>query len=147
MKENTFLAKSCPLERILDGSISGEELETMVSDFRNHLAQPHGTLENYHRRQLMEVLMRERPDIIDAEEVAALTAKKVNDVMARIYKLTLHNQKVNIYPQLLKMLLDYLRGREGAESAAMAVIVENNFIMDKEGQFTRPEEKIAETPS
>jgi hypothetical protein len=140
MKENTYINKKSIFTRIENGELSEEEKDDILKEFEKHLNSPYGTPGNYHKKAVVEALLQKYSDIIDTQEIQQFTRMKINRIMNKIWNLIENNQRVNVQPTILQMLLNYAKGVDDA-SVGTQVIVENNFVIGNNAPAILPEPK------
>lgn len=141
-----FTGKTSLAEEIENKRVSPGELKRILSDFEKHLRLPHGTLQNYPKRRLIQLAAEHYPELVSLDELQEYTQQKVNFLAGKLYLCACENKPINISAQLFKMLTDYLKGREESEDGGRAYIVNNFFQPSERGCAPAPEAKEADFP-
>jgi hypothetical protein len=142
MKKNTFLHKKSIGMKVGNCELTDTEIHSILHDLFLHLEKPHGTLENYPKRYIIEMLRESYPNAINMDEIQEYTQMKINHLMEKIWSLAANNQKIYTSPAILQILVNYVSGKDSSSvQLGNQIIVENNFIVGNEGSAVAPEPK------
>jgi hypothetical protein len=136
----SYKNKSSIFDKIENGELDDEEKNLILDEFERHLNSPYGTLENYYKKNLIESLLKKYSNEIDAREIQQFTRMKISRLLDKIWSLAENNQRINVPPAILQMLLNYASGSENSQ-ADNRVIVENHFTLDNTTVRLVPENK------
>jgi hypothetical protein len=133
------------IQKINNKKISAGELKRIVKDLQKHLDLPHGTLHNYPKRKIIDAVCENYLRFLSADELEEYTQKKINFFMEKFYILASTNQKINVYPQFIKIMIAYLKGLEDSEDLSSQQFTVNNFFpLSEKGKISLPEPKTAD---
>ena len=144
MKKKCYLTKPNTLENIITKNVSEHELAQIKNDFLQHLEQPWGTLENYPKKELIKKIIEYYPGVLEPELVEEYTQYKVNTFMGNIYNFVQDNVRINNNPIIIKMLLNFINGKEDSNNFGFQqqIVINTRPLIEKEGQYSVPEPKI-----
>jgi hypothetical protein len=127
------------IKSIKDKTITAGDIDNIIADFEDHLKDSFGTLENYSHRYLVEELCNAK--ILDVDDLKAKTREKVYKLMKVFWDLASNNQRINVNPVIIQLLVDAACGRNSTVHIGDKVTIHNTVVIGSATESMLPELK------
>jgi len=129
------------IEKIVDGTITNEELYEIRDEYDKFLDHPLSTIHTYYRQALVRKVSEHYPNIIDPSMLDEFAIHKRSMHMADTYDITMESKKIT--PNFIRLTLNFMMGKDDAQITDTRPQIVINTIppLEDHGSFTMPEPK------